>query len=153
MQKYFPLFNEKIGPNKALKVITSLSHIEVKLGQPDADITLDYTLHFSVHHANHGARELLYDEVRFVTAANLGTSNDQVYIKVLKHEMNLDNKSGGRSLPIRNIMKMTKNEYREFLAQLGSSAKSMKDWLNSDVFHVGVKFPYRPDEFLTDFRF
>ena len=153
MQKHFPLFNEKIGPNKALKVIVSLSHIEVKLGQPDADIALDYTLHFSIHHANHGARELLYDEVRFTTAANLGTSNDDVHIRVQKHEMNLDSKFGGRSLPIRNNMKMTRNEYREFLAHLGAAAATMKNWMNSDIFHVGVKFPYRPDEFLTEVRF
>jgi len=32
MEKHFPLFNEKIGPNKALKVMASVSHIEVKLG-------------------------------------------------------------------------------------------------------------------------
>ena len=67
--------------------------------------------------------------------------------------MNLDSKFGGRSLPIRNNMKMTRNEYREFLAHLGAAAATMKNWMNSDVFHVGVKFPYRPDEFLTEVRF
>jgi len=95
----------------------------------------------------------MYDEVRFITAANLGTSNDDVYVRVQKHEMNLDSKFGGRSLPIRNNMKMTTNEYREFLTHLGSSAEIMKNWLNSDIFHVGVKFPYRPDEFITEVRF
>jgi len=102
MKKHIPLFSDKIGENKALKVITSVSHIEVKLGQLDLDIILDYTLHFSVHNANHGSRELMYDEVRFSTFANIGTSNDKIFILLQKHEMNLDNKSGARSLPIRN---------------------------------------------------
>ena len=29
----------------------------------------------------------------------------------------------------------------------------MQLWLNTDVFKGGVKFPYRPDEFITNIQF
>ena len=53
----------------------------------------------------------MYDEVKFVTSLDLSTDNDDVaQIKILEHKVNVDNKFAGKTLPIRNTMKMTKNE-------------------------------------------
>ena len=65
----------------------------------------------------------------------------------------IDNKFGGKQKPVRNTMKMSNNEYREFLSQLGSSAEKMKTWLNNDIFKNGAQFPYHPDEFITNIQF
>ena len=62
----------------------------------------------------------------------------------------MDSKFGGKSKPIANTMKMTNNEYREFLSQLGSSTGKMKTWLNNDIFKNGAQLPYHPDEFITN---
>jgi hypothetical protein len=66
-----------------------------------------------------GSKELLYDEVRFITKAKVSTNNDVAWIEILKNEILIDDKFGGKQKPIRNTMKMTNNEYREFLSQLG----------------------------------
>ena len=96
----------------------------------------------------------MYDEVKFVTSLDLSTDNDDVaQIKILEHKVNVDNKFAGKTLPIRNTMKMTKNEYREFISTLGFSSKYFRDWINSAVFKDGVALPYRLDEFKTDIKF
>ena len=116
--RHIPLFKDKLGPNKPLKVMTSVSHIEVQLGQFDADVIVSYTLHTGWFMDLLGAKELLYDEVRFVTKASIKTENDKVNMKVLDHKMNMDSKFGGKQLPLRNGMKLTRNEYREYLSEL-----------------------------------
>ena len=58
----------------------------------------------------------------------------------------------GRTAPLRNKLKMTKNEYREFVSTLGFSSKYFKNWMNNVVFKGGAKFPYHPDEFLTKIK-
>jgi hypothetical protein len=94
------------------------------------------------------------DEIKFVTSLDLSTDNDDIaVIKVLEHKLNVDNKFAGKALPIKNSMKMTKNEYREFISTLGFSAKYFRDWINSAVFKDGVALPYRIDEFKTDIKF
>ena len=114
---------------------------------------MDYILKFSIMSDDTKSTELLYDEVRFTTAANIKTENDIVHIDVLTNKINIENKFGGRQLPIRNGMNMSKNEYREFISTLGFSARYWKDWINQSVFKGGVWFPYKPDEFLTDLKF
>ena len=95
---------------------------------------LDYTLKFSIYQDDAKSKELIYDEVKFVTSMDISTDNDDIaHIKVLSHKLNHDSKFSGRQLPVRNNMKMTKNEYREFISTLGFSSKYFKDWLNTSV--------------------
>ena len=56
-------------------------------------------------------------------------------------------------MPVEDSLKMTRNDYRNFISSLGSSARYWKNWMNNYVFKDGVRFPYHPDEFLTDLRF
>lgn len=109
-------------------------------------MVIDYTLKFSILDGQATNKEYLYDEIKFVTSIDLSTNNDDIaQVKMLDHKINRDNAFSGRQLPIRNKMKMTKNEYREFLTTLGFSAKYFKDWLNKDVFKDGLNLPYRLD--------
>ena len=72
----------------------------------------------------------MYDKIRFVTSANIKTKSDVVSIEVLEHKLNIDQHGSSKGLPIRDKMKMTKNEYREFISTLGFSAKYFKGWIN-----------------------
>jgi len=69
-----------------------------------------------------GSSELMYDEVRFISSGNLAIKNDIAFITVLKNEILMDSAFGGRQNAIRNTFKLTNNEYREYLTQLGSAA-------------------------------
>lgn len=80
----------------------------------------------------------MYDEVRFISSGNLETKNDIAFITVLKNEILMDSAFGGRQNAIRSTIKMTNNEYREYLSQLGAAAGKMKNWLNTDVFSGGA---------------
>jgi hypothetical protein len=68
-----------------------------------------------------------------ITSADMSTLNDVVNLNVLDHKLNIDNKFSGKQAPVRNQMKMTTNEYREFIASLGFSMKYFKTWINTDV--------------------
>jgi len=149
---HIPLFKQKIGPNKPLKAIIRPNHIAVTLGQFDCDLILDYTLEFSIYEDTAKGQELLYDEIRFITSVDISTLNDIVTMKVLEHKLNVDNKFSGKQGPKRNKMRMSKNDYREFVSTLGFSSKYFKDWINESVFKGGVKFPYHPEEFLTKLK-
>jgi len=127
-----------------------MKDIDVKLGQFDSDIVLTYTLTMNWSLDLAKSKSLLKDEVRFITSANVNTKNDIAFIEIFKNEILMDSKFGGRQSPLSNTMKMTNNEYREYLSQLGSSAGKMKNWLNNDIFKNGAQFPYHPDEFITN---
>ena len=115
---------------------------------------LDYQLHVTVYNDDSKSKELFYDELKFVTSIDLTTDDDDVaHIKILENKLNVDNKFAGRQLPIRNSMKMTKNEYREFISTLGFSAKYFRDWINQSVFKDGTRLPYSLKEFKTDVKF
>jgi len=44
-----PIFKEKVGPNKMLKIKTSYKDINVMLGQFDVDVIIEYTLCISFY--------------------------------------------------------------------------------------------------------
>jgi hypothetical protein len=151
--KYIPTLKNKIGANKPLKVKASISHVDVRLGLLDSDVRLEYTLNLGWYTDLLGSPELLYDEIRMVTAFNMETHNDVVNITITDNKIKMDAQFGGRQAPVRNNIKMLNNEYREFLTQYGYSAFQMMHWMNNDIFKGGVKFPYRPDEFITNIAF
>jgi len=43
-EKYIPMFKSKLGPKKPLKVKASVKNVDVRLGQFDNDVRLEYTL-------------------------------------------------------------------------------------------------------------
>ena len=127
---HIPLFQQKLGPNKPLRARVGANHIPVTLGQFDCDLILDYTLEFAIFEGNSDSKELIYDEIRMVTSVDITTLNDIAQINVLENKLNRDNAFSGSKLPVRNKMKMTPKEYREFLSAFGFSAKYFRDWIN-----------------------
>ena len=44
LQKHLPIFEKKLGKDKPIKIKVSYKDIDAKVGQPDVDINIDYTL-------------------------------------------------------------------------------------------------------------
>lgn len=78
MAQHIPLFQQKIGPNKPLKAEVTADHFKVTYGQFDCDMILDYTLKFSIYQDDAKSKELIYDEVKFVTSMDISTDNDDI---------------------------------------------------------------------------
>lgn len=129
------------------------NHITVTFGQFDCDMIVDYTLEFAIFEDKADPKELIYDEIKVITSMDISTLNDDVTVKVLENKLNIDIGGRGRTLPVRNNMKMTPKEYREFISALGFSAKYFRDWINESVFAGTVRLPYRPNELLTRVKF
>ena len=98
-------------------------------------------------------KELLYDELKMITSFNVKAENDIMYMNILTHKINQQNKFGQRTQPIRNSLKLTPNEYREFLSTFGFTTNYLKKWLNDVVLRNGVRFPYNVYEFDTHLEF
>jgi len=113
--KYIPTFKNKVGEKKPLKVKASISHVDVKLGQFDCDVRLEYTLNLGWYLDLLGSPELLYDEIRMVTSFNIETKDDVANVTVQDNKIKMDAQFGGKQQPVRNSIKMKNNEYREFL--------------------------------------
>ncbi len=52
-----------------------------------------------------GSKELMYDEIRFISSANVETKNDMAFITILKNEILMDSAFGGRQNAIRSTLK------------------------------------------------
>ena len=129
------------------------NHITVTLGQFDCDVIFDYTLEFAIFEDNSDMKELIYDEIRIITSVDMTTLNDVATIKVLENKLNRDNAFTGAKLPVRNNMKMTPKEYREFIKSFGFSSKYFRDWINESIFKDGVQLPWKANELLTKLVF
>jgi hypothetical protein len=54
---------------------------------------------------------------------------------------------------MRNGMKLTANEYREFISSFGFFQNYLKKWFNNVYFKNGLNFPYNPSELYTTLDF
>ena len=133
-----------------LRIEIEFSKIEVLLGQQDIDMILRYNMHigFNVD----GGRELLYDEITMVTALDLESKNDVLFIKVINNKISSTN-SERKKMPLRNSMNITEADYREFMSTMGFTTNYMKKWLNEVVFRPGLKMPFKMDELETEIQF
>lgn len=125
MAKHFPILRSKLGSNKPLKVKASISDAKIALGAFDSDVKIEYTLQIGWYLDLLGSPELLYDEIRMITAFNIKTHNDTLDIVMTDNKIKMDAQFGGRQAPIRNTLKMLNNEYREYLSQFGFAAYNL----------------------------
>ena len=111
-----PIFEQKLGKNKPLKMLIKFSHFETQFGKYDTDCIFDYTMGISWYLDTLGSKELIYDEIKMVTSANLKTDNDLLFIDILNHKLMDSPNTSTKKLPIRNTLDMTTKDYREFLS-------------------------------------
>jgi hypothetical protein len=159
------LFYEKLGKNYKLRLDLSFKDIKVIYGQYDTDLIFEYTMVMdwkpddAAAGRSHkqgekgGIETVFYDEFKMVTTAMLDVQEDIGYLNVLNHKLDLNNKFAQTEAPEKNTMKVTENEYREFLQSLGFTLNEMKKWMNDVILLDGIKFPYAIDEIKTEVKF
>jgi hypothetical protein len=119
--KYLPIFKQKLGPNKPLRLETNLKDFKIKLGQFDVDIEAEFTLCMGYYLDTTGSPELLYDEFKMLGEFNIDMKKNVMKPNIKKFQLKLDGNTQ-RTAPTRNKLKMTTNEYQEFLSAFGMSA-------------------------------
>lgn len=91
-------------------------NINVLFGSFDSDLILEYTLTITVFKYEDATNEIFYDELRMVTSSKVEAKDDIVYFTILKNKLEIDNKFGQRTSPIRNKLNINQNDYREFIS-------------------------------------
>lgn len=154
---HLPLFYEKIGPNKPLKIDVHVKDVKVSFGRYNTDVTLDYTLCVDFRevdpNAVKGGKRLLYDEIKMLSSANIKVENDVMDLFIDSHKINFDRRYGASLKPKDDKMGMSDYEYRKFLSTFGFTMNELKKWLNELVLAGGVAFPYKMDQLDTRFAF
>lgn len=149
--KHFPIIEQKLGKGRPLTGETSVKDVTVLFGSFDSDIIISYTVCLQLNLEN--GDEIIYDELRMVTSMKVRAEDDLVYPTLLKHKLYIDNQYGQSTEPLRNGMKLTTNEYREFISSFGFYQNYLKKWLNNVYFKNGLSFPYNPSELYTTLDF
>lgn len=150
--KHFPVLIDKLGKNKELYGHVSFRDIEVLFGSFDTDVIVSYTVCFGLNLASDN-KEIIYDELKMVTSLKVIADDDRVYPTILKNKLYIDNQYGQSTEPMRNGLKFTANEYREFISSFGFFQNYLKKWLNNVYFKPGLDFPYNPQELYTSLEF
>ena len=153
MKKHLPIFEERLGKNRPLKWEIDFRDVKVLFGQYDSDMILEYTMSVRFTLDQKDSLDLFYDELSMITSLNLEADNDVLYINIQNHKMVNDNKFGAKSAPKRNAMKMTENEYREFMSEFQIWMNYVKDWMNDVKLKKGCIFPYGVYEFKSTVSF
>jgi hypothetical protein len=87
-----------------------------------------------------------------VTSFDMNWKDDIAFVTILNNKLDFS-KVKGKTAPIRNSMKITKNEYRQFLTTFGFTMNFMKKWMNDVTLRGGVALPYSMDEIYTTIDF
>jgi hypothetical protein len=149
-----PIFESKIGKNKPLKMDLSFKDVEVLIGQYDSHLIFTYNMGICFKlDGVHNAKCLIKDTIPMVTALNMEADDDILMIKILNLNYDFKDKSYIKKLPQQNTMKMTKEDYKEFISTFGFWLKHLKKWLNDEILTEGIFFPWGVDEFKTSLNF
>lgn len=100
-----------------------------------------------------GVPELIYDEIRMVSAANVQMKDDVVFINLIENKVDIDNRYGQKETPMRNGMKLTPTEYKELISNYAFFGSYAKKWMNNVYFKNGIQMPYNPKEIYTSLAF
>lgn len=154
MQHWLPIFTDKLGPNVPLKFDIDMKDIKVIFGQYDSNLIVEYKLNYRFYGMKPNKQTLLIqDQLSMITSLNVESDDDILFPTVLNHKIVHNAKFGPKDLPLKNNLNMSKNDYKEFLSQLGFWMNHIKKWLNTDILKHGVLFPYGVDEFKSKVYF
>lgn len=103
LAQHLPIFYEKLGPDRQLKVDVHFKDIAVSFGRYNTDVTLDYTLCVDFREVNpklvHGGKRLLYDEIKMLSSANISVDKDVMVVFIDSHKINFDRRYGNKLAP------------------------------------------------------
>lgn len=165
LKNHIPLFYQKLGKNKKLRLDLTFKDIKVYFNKYETDLIFEYTMIMNWlpddSHAEDRAAKgekgnketIFYDEFKMISSANLEMVDDIGYLNILNHKLDLNGKFAQTVSPEKNTIDVTENEYREFLQSLGFTLNEMKKWLNDVILLDGIKFPYKLDEIKSEIKF
>ena len=158
-----PIFDQKLGANKPLNITLGYKDMKIDFKRytnpTDYNIQLRFTLKMEIYyaytaeeywHMNLPTEEILYDELQFLIEARVINEKRKTHLTLQKYE--LDHTHGTRHSPYRNSLGLSKNEYLEFLQQMGSQLKEDKTYLNNYLKN-GIDYPFNVPEFETQLYF
>lgn len=73
-----------------------------------------------------------------VLATNIKADDDTLHMSFQSLKLDTSKQTSMKKLPTRNSLKLTENEYREFLSTLGFSLNYLKKYMNDVVFRGGI---------------
>ena len=114
--------------------------------EEEVDIAMEYIVEMRVYDMS-VPKLLIEDDFKVITSLNVETSNDIMFINIVEHKLDIHPKYGQRSMPIKNSMDMTENEYKEFMMSIQMYMNTIKRWMNEVHLREGQRFPYTLDEF------
>ena len=82
-----------------------------------------------------------------ISSLDMTAEGDKMHLRLLNNKLDIDNKYGSRTKPLRDGMGITATEFREYLSDLSYSMNYFKNWLNDKHFPDGVHFPFDTSEF------
>lgn len=120
LEKDFPLFKAKLGDNKPLRFNFSYKNMKIDFYKQGSDFYAEYTVGLQVQfdyeeegyrHMNLDSKELFFDELPWVFAADIQVRGKLMYIDI--HEFRLAERDmyGRRDYPHRNTMNLSRQEY------------------------------------------
>jgi len=127
LRNHIPLFFQKLGHNKKLRLDLTFKDVKVLFGNFDTDLIFEYTMIMNWLPDDAGASKpgakgtvgsketIFYDEFKMVSTATLEVTDDVGYLNILNHKLDLNNKFAQTVSPEKNTIDVTENEYREFL--------------------------------------
>ena len=106
----------------------------VMFGQYDTDVILEYKISVDFRKYEIDSQSVFYDELEMVTTGQVVTKQDsRIYIEILSHKLDFDNKYAQTSFPEREHLGVTQNDYREFLTDFNQMLSIHKGWFNSQL--------------------
>jgi len=104
LKNHIPLFYQKLGSNKKLRLDLTFKDIKVLFGNFDTDLIFEYTMIMNWLPDDAGAstpgakgtvgnkETIFYDEFKMVSTASLEVVDDVGYLNILNHKLDLNNK-------------------------------------------------------------
>ena len=105
-----PIFKEKLGAGKKLRVELGFSDFIVKFGKMGHNVTLDYLLKISFNldlPAKFGGKELIYDEIHMTTGFDVEADDDVLFGNIKYHKIKPEHTKTHKGSPVRDGMKLT----------------------------------------------
>lgn len=161
LYEIMPMFQDKLGPNKSLEMFMSYRDMAVHFGRYHdygSDVALEFTGRLQVRvlkgeNMHLKDTEVFYDEFRMRAQLDIQIENDVLFAKITELRFNVDKRYGQKTVPIRNKMDLSRNDYFELISQFKNSLNFARDFLNMKVLPQGVQFPYYVNEFYTTLQF
>jgi len=158
LANHIPLFENKMGADKPLKMNLSFRDFWLDFWHEDADgfvdIAVTYTMEMAIAADDIGYEGVVFrDEFRLYSTMNAQVDRDKVYLYMFENELDVDPQYGQYSGAREDMLETTEAEYREFISDFGFYLNYLRKYLNNVHFQDGLSLPWTAEEIKFDLQF